>query len=80
LHGRPRNGANQAQGQTNRQIVTAMFVTQNTAQTHIRHIFQKLEVSSRTQLAARLLSAPAAEVAEGNRATTRSHNSDRPYH
>jgi DNA-binding NarL/FixJ family response regulator len=69
-----------AQGQTNRQIATAMFVTQNTVQTHIRHIFQKLEVSSRTQLAARLLSAPAAEVAEGNGATTRSHNGNRPYH
>ena len=46
-----------ARGQTNREIAAAMFVTQNTVQTHIRHIFQKLGVKSRTELAARLLSA-----------------------
>jgi DNA-binding CsgD family transcriptional regulator len=48
-----------AQGHTNRQVATAMFVTENTVQTHVRHIFQKLGLRSRTQLAARLLSAPA---------------------
>jgi DNA-binding NarL/FixJ family response regulator len=47
-----------ARGQTNREIAAAMFVTQNTVQTHIRHIFQKLGVKSRTELAARFLSAP----------------------
>lgn len=47
-----------AQGQMNREIAAAMFVTQNTVQTHIRHIFQKLGVRSRTELAARLLSGP----------------------
>jgi DNA-binding NarL/FixJ family response regulator len=47
-----------ARGQTNREIAAAMFITQNTVQTHIRHIFQKLGVRSRTELAARLLSAP----------------------
>jgi DNA-binding NarL/FixJ family response regulator len=36
-----------------------MFVTENTVQTHVRHIFRKLGVRSRTELAARLLSAPA---------------------
>ena len=47
-----------ARGQTNREIAAAMFVTENTVQTHLRHIFQKLGVRSRTELAARLLSAP----------------------
>ena len=41
-----------AQGQTNREIAAAMFVTENTVQTHVRHIFQKLGVRSRTELAA----------------------------
>jgi DNA-binding CsgD family transcriptional regulator len=47
-----------AQGQTNRQVASLLFVTENTVQTHIRHIFQKLGVRSRTELAAYLLSAP----------------------
>jgi DNA-binding CsgD family transcriptional regulator len=41
------------QGLTNREIGSAMFITENTVQTHIRHIFQKLGVRSRTELAAR---------------------------
>jgi DNA-binding CsgD family transcriptional regulator/tetratricopeptide (TPR) repeat protein len=45
-----------AQGRTNREIAAAMFVTQNTVQTHLRHIFQRLGVRSRTELATRLLS------------------------
>jgi DNA-binding CsgD family transcriptional regulator len=44
-----------AQGRANRQIAAAMFVTENTVQTHVRHIFQKLGVKSRTELAAQLL-------------------------
>ena len=52
-----------AQGQTNREVASAMFVTENTVQTHVRHIFQKLGVRSRTELAARLLSAPASTAA-----------------
>jgi DNA-binding CsgD family transcriptional regulator len=51
-----------ARGQTNRQIAVAMFVTENTVQTHIRHIFQKLGVRSRTELAARVLAAPASRA------------------
>lgn len=47
------------EGKTNREIAAAMFITENTAQTHIRHIFQKLGVRSRTELAARLRSGPA---------------------
>ena len=46
-----------AQGQTNREVAAAMFVTENTVQTHVRHIFQKLGVRSRTELAAQFLSA-----------------------
>ena len=48
-----------AQGQTNRQVASAMFITENTVQTHIRHIFQKLGMRSRTELAAWLSSAQA---------------------
>jgi DNA-binding CsgD family transcriptional regulator len=48
-----------AQGQTNREVATAMFVTENTVQTHVRHIFRKLGVRSRTELAARFSFAPA---------------------
>ena len=39
-----RTAALVAQGLTNRQIASAMFVTENTVQTHIRHIFQRLSV------------------------------------
>jgi DNA-binding NarL/FixJ family response regulator len=48
-----------AQGRTNREIASAMFVTENTVQTHVRHVFQKLGVRSRTELAVQLLSEPA---------------------
>jgi DNA-binding CsgD family transcriptional regulator/tetratricopeptide (TPR) repeat protein len=48
-----------AQGRTNREVAAAMFLTENTVQTHLRHIFQKLGVRSRTELAARFLSASA---------------------
>jgi DNA-binding CsgD family transcriptional regulator len=52
-----------AQGQTNREVASAMFITENTVQTHLRHIFQKLGVRSRTELAAQLLSARASTEA-----------------
>ena len=48
-----------AQGQTNRQVAAALFITENTVQTHIRHIFQKLGLRSRTELAAHFLTTPA---------------------
>jgi DNA-binding CsgD family transcriptional regulator/tetratricopeptide (TPR) repeat protein len=47
-----------AQGRTNKEVASAMFVTENTVQSHVRHIFQKLGVRSRTELAARFLSTP----------------------
>jgi DNA-binding CsgD family transcriptional regulator len=40
-----------ATGLTNREIAERLFVTTNTVETHLRHIFQKLDVRSRTQLA-----------------------------
>jgi ATP/maltotriose-dependent transcriptional regulator MalT len=40
-----------ASGSSNRQIAERLFVTTNTVETHLRHIFQKLDISSRTQLA-----------------------------
>jgi DNA-binding CsgD family transcriptional regulator len=55
-----------AQGHTNRRVAAAMFVTENTVQTHIRHIFQKLGLRSRTELAARLLSSPASTGTPGS--------------
>jgi DNA-binding NarL/FixJ family response regulator len=48
-----------ARGHTNREVAATMFVTENTVQTHVRHIFQKLGIRSRTELAARLLPAVA---------------------
>lgn len=47
-----------AEGLTNREIAQALFVTTKTVETHLRHVFQKLEVSSRTQLGAALGAAP----------------------
>ena len=38
-------------GLTNRQIAQRLFVTQDTVETHLRHVFQKLDIASRGQLA-----------------------------
>jgi LuxR family maltose regulon positive regulatory protein len=38
-----------AQGQSNRQIADALFITVGTVKGHINHIFSKLDVRSRTQ-------------------------------
>ncbi|MGA9833980.1 MAG: LuxR C-terminal-related transcriptional regulator [Trebonia sp.] len=48
-----------AQGQTNREVAAVMFVTENTVQTHVQHIFRKLGVRSRTELAAQFRFVPA---------------------
>ena len=52
-----------AQGRTNREVARAMYITENTVQTHVRHIFKKLGVRSRTELAARLLTSLPAGLA-----------------
>ena len=59
------------QGQANRQIATTMFITENTVQTHLRHIFRKLGVRSRTELATLFLSiqATAATAADPSAAS-----------
>jgi DNA-binding CsgD family transcriptional regulator len=43
-----------AQGPTNREIAQTLFVTQRTVEVHLTSIFRKLDLSSRTQLAAAL--------------------------
>jgi DNA-binding CsgD family transcriptional regulator len=43
-----------AQGQTNREVAQALFVTQRTVEVHLTSVFQKLGISSRSQLPAAL--------------------------
>ncbi|UXS76291.1 response regulator [Staphylococcus chromogenes] len=40
-----------AQGKTNKEIAAQLFVSEKTVKTHVSHIFNKLEVSDRTQAA-----------------------------
>jgi DNA-binding CsgD family transcriptional regulator len=43
-----------AEGMTNREIAETLFVTIRTVQVHLTHTYQKLDISSREQLAAAL--------------------------
>jgi DNA-binding NarL/FixJ family response regulator len=43
-----------AEGMTNREIAQALTVTAKTVETHMRHVFQKLDVERRTELAGAL--------------------------
>ena len=42
-----------AQGLTNREVAAQLFLNTNTIETHLRHVFQKLGVRSRTEFAAK---------------------------
>jgi non-specific serine/threonine protein kinase len=41
-----------AEGLTNREIASVLTITERTAETHVQHIFNKLGLNSRTQVAA----------------------------
>jgi predicted ATPase/class 3 adenylate cyclase/DNA-binding CsgD family transcriptional regulator len=43
-----------AEGLTNREIGERMFISRETVKTHLSHVFRKLDVHSRTELAARV--------------------------
>ncbi|HEX3040543.1 MAG TPA: AAA family ATPase [Solirubrobacterales bacterium] len=43
-----------AGGMTNREIAQSLFVTAKTVETHLRHVYQKLDVAKRTDLAGAL--------------------------
>jgi DNA-binding CsgD family transcriptional regulator len=45
-----------AQGQSNREIAQGLFITQRTVEVHLTSVYRKLEISSRSQLAAALAS------------------------
>lgn len=44
-----------AEGMTNSEVAQRLFISPRTVQTHLQHVFRKLGITSRTQLARRLL-------------------------
>ena len=47
-----------AEGLSNAQIAQALFVTVNTIETHLRHVYAKLAINTRAQLAEKITAAP----------------------
>jgi len=43
-----------ARGKANKEIATAMYISDSTVRKHLEHIFEKLDVTSRTAAVARL--------------------------
>jgi len=54
-----------ADGLTNREIAQALFVTEKTVETHLGHVFRKLDLASRSQLPAALANGQAAAARAG---------------
>jgi DNA-binding CsgD family transcriptional regulator len=51
-----------AQGLSNKEIAAALFVTVHTVEAHLVHVYRKLGIRSRGELAARLANAPGAKT------------------
>ena len=47
-----------AEGRTNREVAAALFLGERTVASHLTHIYAKLGVRSRTELARRLADEP----------------------
>jgi DNA-binding CsgD family transcriptional regulator len=53
-----------AQGLSNKQIATHLFIAVHTVEVHLAHVYAKLAVRSRTQLANRLARLPSPDADE----------------
>jgi DNA-binding CsgD family transcriptional regulator len=51
-----------AQGHSNREIAQQLYVTRRTVETHLTHVFQKLDVATRVELGDALSGTVAAEA------------------
>jgi DNA-binding NarL/FixJ family response regulator len=51
-----------AQGHSNREIAQQLYVTRRTVETHLTHVFQKLDVATRVELGDALSGTLAAEA------------------
>jgi DNA-binding CsgD family transcriptional regulator len=55
-----------AEGKTNREVAAALFLSERTVEGHLSHVFGKLRVRSRTELARELASRPTQGIATSN--------------